>query len=321
MKDAQISYIVLQSLRQLDNIYEVRLLGWVIAKAQAALKRYNKDLSHINMEHALNLVRVTLPARYLLQIGDTNYKNIPKAFTLAQKTVDYWRDGHLYKLNIIAFPEYVEKGRERYITFVIHNQLWNALLDLSQGWRLVNLPAYMRLQSTYSVIMFVIISQQTAPFTYHIDTIKRLLGADRQKAYQRTSNFIAKVINSAQKELNDYAPFTFTYTLERKGRGGGYENITITPIVNKNMKPFRNESAKEKLLDAQRIRLNDEVVTYLQNAWQLDNAAIERIENIIEQWGDYDVQIRRLAEIKETADRTRPANYAGYLMNALKNYK
>ncbi|WP_264802578.1 hypothetical protein, partial [Bacillus sp. CN2] len=93
MKDAQISYIVLQSLRQLDNIYEVRLFGWVIAKAQAALKRYNKDLSHINMEHALNLVRVTLPARYLLQIGDTNYKNIPKAFTLAQKSVDYWRDG------------------------------------------------------------------------------------------------------------------------------------------------------------------------------------------------------------------------------------
>ena len=43
--------------------------------------------------------------------------------------------------------------------------------------------------------------------------------------------------------------------------------------------------------------------------------------NIIEQWGDYDVQIRRLAEIKETADKTRPANYAGYLMNALKNYK
>ena len=169
--------------------------------------------------------------------------------------------------------------------------------------------------------MFVIISQQTAPFTYHIDTIKRLLGADKQKAYERTSNFIAKVINSAQRELNDYAPYTFTYTLERKGRGGGYENITITPVNNKNMKPFRNESAKEKLLDAQRIRLHAEVVSYLTNSWGLDTASIERVENIIEQWGDYDVQIRRLAEIKESADKTRPANYAGYLMNALKNYK
>lgn len=318
MKDSIIPYLIIKTLAKIDNIYEMRLFGYIFAKAQSVMKLYNKDLSAINLQHAMNLTRVTLPARYLLQIGDTNYRHIHKAFELAEKWVDYERDEWHLKLNIIAFPEFKKEGRNSMITFVIHNDLWHALLDFSQGYRLINLPTYMRLKSTYSVIMYMLITQQNKTMEYQIDTLKKLTGADKNKAYQRTNNFLTKIVNSAQKELNAQSPYTFTYTLKRSGRGGAYTNITITPIKNPDFKIKEAPTQRERDLERQRIRLDAEVVNYLTHACGLELKGIEQIEGMIMQMGDYDVQIRRIAEIKETAQRNGVKNVAGYIVNAIK---
>lgn len=318
MKDSIIPYLIIKTLAKINNIYEMRLFGYIFAKAQSVMKLYNKDLSAINLQHAMNLTRVTLPARYLLQIGDTNYRHIHRAFELAEKWVDYDKGEWHGKLNIIAFPEFKKEGRNSMITFVIHNDLWHALLDFSQGYRLINLPTYMRLQSTYSVIMYMLITQQKKAMEYHMDTLKKLTGADKNKAYERTANFITKVVKSAQKELDQVSPYTFTFTLKRSGRGGAYTNITITPIKNINFKIEEAPSQRDRDLDRQRIRLDAEVVNYLTNACGLDLKGIEQIEGFIMQMGDYDVQIRRIAEIKEAAIRTKARNVAGYIVNAIK---
>lgn len=318
MKDSIIPYLLVKTLAKIDNIYEMRLFGYIFAKAQSVMKIYNKDLSDINLQHAINLTRVTLPARYLLQIGDTNYRHIHKAFKLSEKWVDYDREDWHVKLNIIAFPEFKKEGRNSIITFVIHNDLWHALLDLSKGYRLVNLPTYMRLKSTYSVIMYILISQQNKPMTYHIDTLKNLTGADRNKAYKRTSNFLEKVVKAAQRELNRVSPYTFTFTLKRTGRGGVYTSIELIPIKNPDFKIEETPSARERDLDKQRIRLNPEVVAYLEHSCGIDQKGIESIEGIVSQMGDYDIQIRRIAEIKETALRKKITNVAGYVVNAIR---
>lgn len=318
MKDSIIPYLIIKTLAKIDNIYEMRLFGYIFAKAQSVMKIYNKDLSAINLQHSMNLTRVTLPARYLLQIGDTNYRHIRKAFELAEKWVDYEREGWELKLNIIAFPEFKKEGRNSMITFVIHNDLWHALLDLSKGYRLVNLPTYMRLKSTYSVIMYILISQQSKPMTYHMDTIKHLTGADQNKAYQRTNNFLTKVIKAAQRELNEVSPYTFTYTLTRTGRGGVYTSIEITPIKNPDYKIEEKPNPRVRDLDKQRIRLQPEVVEYLEHSIGMDTKGIESVEGIISQMGDYDVQIRKIAEFKEAALRKKITNVAGYVMNAIR---
>lgn len=318
MKDSIIPYLLVKTLAKIDNIYEMRLFGYIFAKAQSVMKIYNKDLSDINLQHAMNLTRVTLPARYLLQIGDTNYRHIHKAFELSEKWVDYDHEDWHVKLNIIAFPEFKKEGRNSMITFVIHNDLWHALLDLSKGYRLVNLPTYMRLKSTYSVIMYILISQQNKPMTYHIDTLKNLTGADRNKAYKRTSNFLEKVVKAAQRELNRVSPYTFTFTLKRTGRGGVYTSIELIPIKNPDFKIEETPTARERDLDKQRIRLNPEVVAYLEHSCGLDQKGIESIEGLVSQMGDYDIQIRRIAEIKETALRKKITNVAGYVVNAIR---
>ena len=319
MKDSIIPYIIVRTLAKIDNIYEMRLFGYIFAKAQSVMKVYNKDLSSINLQHAMNLTRVTLPARYLLQLGDTNYHHIIKAFELSNKWVDYERDGWQVKLNIIAFPEYRKEGRNSLITFVIHNDLWHALLDLSKGYRLVNLPTYMRLKSTYSVIMYILISQQNKPMEYHVDTLKHLTGADKNKAYQRTSNFITKVIKAAQKELNEVSPYTFEFSMKRSGRGGVYTNITLTPVKNENYKIEDPKNQRDIDLWRQRIRLHPEVIAYLEQNCGIDQKGIESVEGIIAQIGDYDRQIRVIAEFKEMAIRHRVTNVAGYVMNAIRN--
>lgn len=318
MKDSIIPYLIVKTLAKIDNIYEMRLFGYIFAKAQSVLKLYNKNLSEINLQHALNLTRVTLPARYLLQIGDTNYKHIKKAFALAEKYVDYERDGWNIKLNIIAFPEFKKEGRNSMITFVIHRDLWHALLNFSKGYRLVNLPTYMKLKSTYSVIMYILISQQNKPMEYKIETLKSITGADKNKAYERTNNFLTKVIKAAQKELNEVSPYTYTYTLKRTGRGGVYTNITITPLKNENYKIEPTEDPRAQHMEKQRIRLHPEVIAYLENVCYLDAKGIESVEGIISQMGDFDEQIRRIAEFKENAARRKAKNIPGYIMNCIK---
>ena len=318
MKDTIIPYIIIKTLAKIDNIYEMRLFGYIFAKAQSVMKVYNKDLSAINLQHAMNLTRVTLPARYLLQIGDRNYEHIHNAFKLAEKWVDYEKDGWVGKLNIIAFPSFKKDGRKSMITFVIHNDLWHALLDISKGYRLINLPTYMKLKSTYSVILYILISQQKKPITYHIDTLKHLTGADQNKAYARNTNFITKVIRAAQKELNEVSPYTFTFKQDRTGRGGTISSLEITPIKNPDFKIEDPTDDRTKDLEKQRIRLHPEVVTYLVNNCGMDTKGIESVEGAISQMGEYDIQIRRIAEFKETALKKGVTNIAGYVMNAIK---
>lgn len=319
MKDSIIPYALIQSLAQIDNIYEMRLFGYIIAKAQSVLKLYNKDLGQINIQHAMNLVRVTMPGRYLLQKGDRNYSNIGKAFTLAHKTVEYERDGTLYHLNIIAFPERQQVGRDSNVTFVIHNELWNALLNFSKGYRLINLPTFMRLKSTYSVIMYILISQQNINFTWHIDTLKRVLGAADKPAYKRNANFLAKVVDAAKRELDALSPHTFHYSINKSGRGGKYNTITIIPWANTQYTLPNQDTEREHDLDKQRIRLEPQVIEYLEYSFGLDYKTIERMELPLSEIGSSEAQIDWLLTVREACDRTRVRNRAAYLTTALQH--
>lgn len=318
MKDAIIPYIIVDSLRKIDNIHEMRLFGYVIAKAQALLKNYNKYLDAINIEHALKITRFTMPARYLLAPGDNNYRNVTKAFALQTKTVTYKTDNAEMQLNIIAFPEHEYRQGQHYVTFVIHQQLWWALRDFTKGHRLINLPIMLRLKSTYSVIMYILCSNQKEPVNYQMRTLKRILGVEEKKAYERNSNFLAKVIEPARRELNEKSPYSFDYSLRRSGRGGQYTNIIIQPKTNTPAPLSGEEEARAADLERQRINLQPEVVFMLEDFFGMNTKTIERLEAQLGAIGDHVAQLRWLAEVKEAALRHRVTNRAGYLTEALR---
>lgn len=318
MKKSIVPYICIQALGCIENIFEMRLFGLIIAKAQCVQKRYNKNLDTINLQHAMDLVRVTLPARYLLQEGDNNYRNCKKAFTLAEKAFEWEYEGHIYKLNMIAFPEYHKTERGAFITFVIHNRMWLALLDFSKGHRLIELPVYMRLRSTYSVILYLLTANQKTPLTFTLDTLKKYTGCDTKKAYARNNNYISKVIDPARQELDRLAPTTFEYALQRQGRGGPYTLIKLIPRESKNYSP-PEDTKRDETLDRQRVRLSPPVTDYLADTFGMTTEAMERNEEAIARIGKEPQQLDFLSEIKEHCLRKNVRNKAGYLVRALQN--
>lgn len=313
-----IPYSIISSIAQMETQVEIRLFGWALAKAQAVQKLYQRDLGEINLAFALDMVRVTIPAAMLLPTGDTNYSQIPKAFRLARKTIHYERDGITAELNIIANPKFVRAKGRKYVTFIIDNELWRAMLDFTRGYRVVSLETYMQLRSSYSIIMYMLVSQQRDPIEYKIETLRTLLGA-MSKSYDRTSNFIARVIEPAKDELNETAPYTFTYTLERSGRGGGYKLIRITPHLNERFQGWPEEE-KERIrcIQRQRIRLDERVTDYIEYNFGGAPSEIERLEPLLLAMGKADEQLGRLYRIKEASARRRVRNPMAYLTASLK---
>lgn len=316
-RPALVPYPIVHTLSKLTNIYETRLFGWVLAKAQSVLKLYNKDLSLINVQHALDITRVTIPARLLLGEGDNNYREVVKAFDLSQKRIEYEKDNRLYQLNIIAFPELIKDGRRSLVTFVIHNQIWHALLDFSKGYRTFSITTFMSLKSRFSVIMYLIITNQRQPKTYLVSTLRQLTGTDQLQAYDRTGNFLARVLEVARKELTDKAPWTFDYSLTQSGKAHRITEIVIAPKLNP---AHAQASAGETLHTAAilRLGLDDNVRIYLGDKFGMTPKECERVEPLILRLGTADQQIARLSQIHQYMLTKRVRNKAGYLYTALK---
>jgi len=318
MKDAIIPYNIIETFGQLENVYEVRLMSYVIAKAQSVLKLTDRNWTDINLQYALDnsIMRVTFPARYLLDKGSTNYHCIKKAFTLADKRITYEKNDIYYHLHILAFPEFRKAGKNKLITFVIHREIWHALIDFVKGYRLVSLPTMMTLQSTYSVVMYLICSQQTRPITYSIMRLREMTNTLDKRAYARNSNFFAKVLDVAKAELDKKAPYSFDYTADRTGKGGAYHTVTIIPRTTHNQPTDQPERTDN--LERQRVRLDPNVVDYLVFNFDFTTQEIEPLEGIIARLGDWQEQIQRLADIKTTIRARRIANAKAYVVGALK---
>lgn len=318
---AIIPYSIIESLSQLDNIYEARLFGWVIAKAQSVLKLYNKDLSDINVQFALNVVRVTIPVRYLLSPSDDNYNQAKRAFTLADKKIEYQKDNHYYRLSIIALPEYIKDGRSSFITFIIHNQLWHALLDFSKGYRLFALSSLMSLQSTYSVILFLLVTQQQNPIHLTMDYLRKLLGIDGKKGYDRSNNIFQKILDPARQELERKCPMTFEYSARRTGSNGRYTEIFLTPRLSDKSKaqPAPNKAEIVKAVEVFRVRMSDNIKWYLQANYEFDATGLATVERLLPaKWSEQET-IDFLERIRHTCLTNRIRNKRGYLVNSLKN--
>lgn len=314
-----IPYEIIATITQFDNIYETRLFGWCLAKAQSVLKLYNKDLREINLQHALDVTRVTLPARLLLNPGDKNYSNISKAFTLATKQIHYTKERHEYWLNIIAFPEIVRTDTGKLeVTFLLHREVWHALLDFSHGHRLFNLPTYIQLTSKYAVIMYLLCSQQdAAPKSYGLAKLKQILGCDKLKGYDRGNNFVQKVLAPARAELIQKAPYYYDYSLTKTGSSGRITEVILIPRPNTQYRQ-PDATTRDKCQEL-RMRLDPTVRDYCLQTFGIKKRPLEKLEHLLTLMGDVDAQMAKLATIKEAIAARRIRNPAGYFTRAIKN--
>lgn len=314
-EEARIPYFIAHSLSKIDNIFEMRLLSWLFAKAQCVLKIYERDLKFINLQHAVDVVRLTIPANYLTP-GMSDYRKSRLAFSLAEKTIDYEYENVSIKLNIIAFPTLYKVGQTTYFTCVIHKLFWHAVLNFTEGWRVVDIASMVKLRSTYSVILYIIVSNQSKPIVYSYAKIRAMLGATAV-SYSRTNHFKTRILEPAKKELERYCTTTFDYTLTH---GSKLVEPTLTLVPKQNV-PVEVPTADEKAaVNKLKCRLSDDVQFALVEKFGLSDTQLNTIEALLLRIGSKEAQLDFIESVFLQSRFRRVKNSAGYLFAAARNF-
>lgn len=177
-------------------------------------------------------IRVKMPISAILPKGDeSNHLEAKKQLKkLVSLPLEYEApNGDWVVTTLISKVVFSKATGEAALT--IQPEIWEAILDFSKGFRRFELNKALELKSAYSLRLYQLISGQKSPLSYNLESLKKMLGVE--KKYDRTYNFIQRVILPAKKELDAVAPYSFDYRLQYEcnpGRGkAGVTGITFIP--------------------------------------------------------------------------------------------
>lgn len=256
-KDIIQSYVLTKAKYDF-SVYEKRILYRLIEFAQDEINGILIKDNLRKIEHHLFGRVITMPVADILKDEkDFNYEIAKSAFIrLSSKHIEVEDEKEWAYIPIITYPK-IKKG-EGIATFNVFNEIWDAVLNFSQGYRKYELITAMQFKSVYSMRFYELLSGQKTPLSYTIEELKSMLrlneykekgGKVHKEKYKRISDFENFVLDVAQKELDKSSPYSFTYepiTVRGRGRSGkkviGY---TFYPkFIHKN----RDENLEKKEL-------------------------------------------------------------------------
>lgn len=209
------------------NVYEKRVLYNLVRLAQSQIEGVHLSESMYRIDHPWkDLVRIELPVSdFLTGASDKHHSRVKEALeSLHRKTFQY-RDGKVWEcFSIIANPK-IELGSSR-VSFFVNSRLWDVLLDFSRGFSRYDLSVAFSLESPYSMRLYEMLCSQDGPMTYSIKALRRQFNLTDK--YPANKDFIRKVIASAQKELDEKSPVTFSFQPQKDGRA--FTSILFIPI-------------------------------------------------------------------------------------------
>ena len=228
------------------SVYEKRILYKIIEQLQSLIegKELNKYYSIKEIPHDnINLFKFTFPfSAFKKNEEDKNHAQIKKALhSLAKKMFEYESNETWEIINMLYFPKvYLHK---HYITFTLHQEIVQAFLDFSKGFKKYELKTAMEFESIYSMRFYELLSNQKTPINYSIDKLKEMFGlTDKYK--DKPTNFIKYVIISAKKELDKCSPYTFHYEPIKTGR-----KITSIRFIPVYQPQFEDDEIKKQRLN------------------------------------------------------------------------
>ena len=246
------------------SIYSERLLLRMVQLAQAQVLGANfRDGTSIGQVTIGPLGDATLevPIRSLLNTGSTNYSQAKAAIVELMHSpyfverpklrggkpvvgddgrVEYELIGHQI-LNNCAVN--VKPGAA---VIEVNRETWKAILDFTKGFRKIELETALRLKLVPSLRLFSLLSNQKEPITFTLEQLRRMWRMDAKnpetkeyEVYPDTYNFIKRTIEPAKKELDEKAPWSFTYEKNyslsdpvNRGRKGkkSVTSVTFFPV-------------------------------------------------------------------------------------------
>lgn len=224
------------------SVYEKRILYRVIEQLQSLLegKILNKNYNLREYKHSnINLFEFTFPfSAFKKNEEDKNHFQIKKALLSLEKKGFEYEDDEIWKtINILYFPK-IEKNKE-YIGFTLREEIVDAFLDFSKGFKKYELKTAMEFESIFSMRFYELLSNQKTPINYSIDNLKNIFGISDK--YKRINDFFRYVIEPAKKELDRCSPYTFHYETIKNGR-----KITGIRFIPIHQPQFEDESLKKQ---------------------------------------------------------------------------
>ncbi|BAG84028.1 replication initiation protein [Candidatus Azobacteroides pseudotrichonymphae] len=234
-KDVIQSYI-LTTARYDFSVYEKRILYGIVECFQSELtgKKLDKNFS---INRKLNeYIDIVLPFSSVLLMNeeDKHHSRVKKALCSLQDKKIIRENDKIWESFALVIKPKVYKHR-RIVTFTLHQEVYEALLDFSKGYRKYELKTAMAFQSVYAMRFYELISGQKQALTYSIENLKAMFKLENK--YKGLGAFIRYVVEPAQRELDLKSPYSFTYQLEhekeRTNPKGGRKKvvaITFTPV-------------------------------------------------------------------------------------------
>lgn len=199
------------------NVYEKRVLYNLVKLAQSQIEgiRLADNLYRIDHKYS-DLIRIELPiSDFLVNREDKHHARVKEALqSLHRKTFSY-RDAQVWEcFSIIANPKI--ELRSSQVSFFVNTKVWDVLLDFSKGFCRYDLEVAFSLESPYSMRFYEMLCGQESPINLPLDVIRKEFQLEEK--YPMTKDFVRRVIVSAQQELNEKSPVTFTFQPVKEGR-------------------------------------------------------------------------------------------------------
>ncbi|MFV0212841.1 replication initiation protein [Empedobacter falsenii] len=229
------------------SVYEKRILYRIIEQLQSLIegKELNKNYSMKEFSYDdMKLFKFTFPfSAFKKSEEDKNHAQIKKALLSLEKKGFEYEDSETWEtINILYLPK-VFKNKE-YIGFTLREEIIQAFLDFSKGYKKYELKTAMEFESTFSMRFYELLSNQKTPINYSIDSLKKMFQIENK--YKLTADFFRYVIEPAKKELDKCSPYTFHYEKIKTGR-----KITGIRFIPIHQPQFEDAEIKKQRLNKQ----------------------------------------------------------------------
>ena len=303
------------------SVYEKRILYRIVEQLQLLIegKTLNKNYSMQEIPHEdIKLFKFTFPfSAFKKNEEDKNHAQIKKALLSLEKKGFEYEDSEVWEtINILYLPK-VFKNKE-YIGFTLREEIIQAFLDFSKGFKKYELKTAMEFESVYSMRFYELLSNQKTPINYSIDTLKEMFQIENK--YKLTADFLRYVIEPAKKELDKCSPYTFHYETIKTGR-----KITSIRFIPIHQPQFEDESLKKQKAVKQmsnRWFIPKNIEDYLKYNYEFTNKELNNNLSLFESLYNYlseEELLDFLVELKAQSVLYEIKNLKAYLIGSLKN--
>ena len=302
------------------SVYEKRILYRIVEQLQLLIegKTLNKNYSMQEIPHEdIKLFKFTFPfSAFKKNEEDKNHAQIKKALLSLEKKGFEYEDSEVWEtINILYLPK-VFKNKE-YIGFTLREEIIQAFLDFSKGFKKYELKTAIEFESVYSMRFYELLSNQKTPINYSIDTLKEMFQIENK--YKLTADFLRYVIEPAKKELDKCSPYTFHYETIKTGR-----KITSIRFIPIHQPQFEDESLKKQKAVKQmsnRWFIPKNIEDYLKYNYEFTNKELNNNLSLFESLYNYlseEELLDFLVELKAQSVLYEIKNIKAYLIGSLK---